>query len=172
VFRGRGRGTHGRHRARGAGMRIPRSWPFPRSCRVVGSGGRGQSWPEAHRLALPRSLAFWAFVKRVSPPGVAWDGTTGPLVGRVNPSRSSRHPRSRCAPSLTLPRSPMPSRGPDMATRQGDPTGRSTAPPPRSSIEHRRPVAVLHQCSVAAQVTGMSRHATTRRLVADLRERH
>jgi hypothetical protein len=49
---------------------------------------------------------------------------------------------------------------------------RPTAPPPCPSIEHQMPVAVLHQCSVARQVTGLSRHRATRRLVTDLRKRH
>ena len=48
----------------------------------------------------------------------------------------------------------------------------SQLPQPGLSIERQMPVAVLHRCSVARQVTGLSRHRATQPLVADLRKRH
>ena len=50
--------------------------------------------------------------------------------------------------------------------------GCCAAPPPGPSMEHRLPVAVLHQCSVAVDRGSTGRHSTARRLVADLRKRH
>ena len=50
--------------------------------------------------------------------------------------------------------------------------GCCAAPPPGRSIEHRLPITVLHQCSVAMDGGGIGRHPKARRLVADLRKRH